>query len=128
MLVRIPAERRVIILLSNTRDLVWRLDDFAVAINHILDREPYSLPRQSAAEALGEQLNNGVRGSAIIASFRRMDRDTANYSVDEAELNRLGYYALYTLRAPADAIELFAANATRFPRSANVYDSLGAAI
>jgi CubicO group peptidase (beta-lactamase class C family) len=127
LLVRIPAEGRVIILLSNTRDLVWRLDDFAVAINRILDREPYSMPKQSAAEALGEQLNNGARGSTIIANFKRMDRDTANYSVDEAELNRLGYYALYTLRAPADAIEIFAANATRFPQSANVYDSLGEA-
>ncbi len=42
-------------------------------------------------------------------------------------LNRLGYYALYTLRAPADALEIFAANATRFPQSANVYDSLGEA-
>jgi len=127
LLVRMPEERRVIILLCNTRDLVWRLDDFAIAINHILDHEPYALPKQSVAEVLADQLKTGRKGTALLAAYGRIEKDTANYSVDEAEMNRLGYYVLNSLRIPADAVAIFALNATRFPQSANVYDSLGEA-
>lgn len=37
LMVRVPEARRTIILLSNARTLVWRVDDFAVAIGRILD-------------------------------------------------------------------------------------------
>jgi len=56
-----------------------------------------------------------------------MRTDTANYSLDEAEMNRLGYYILNTLKAPRDAVQIFEMNVAGFPRSANTYDSLGEA-
>jgi tetratricopeptide (TPR) repeat protein len=127
LMVRIPSEDRVIIFLSNTRDLVWRFDDFAVAINHILDGEAYSPPRRSVAEALAEQIRGKSRGQQLRDQFLRMRGDTANYSLDEAEMNRLGYYVLNTLKAPRDAVQVFEMNVTAFPQSANVYDSLGEA-
>jgi len=127
LMVRIPAEDRVIILLSNTRDLVWRFDDFAAAVNHILDGAAYTLPRRSVAEALAESVRDGSHGDVLRRQFQQMRADTANYSLDEAGLNRLGYYALYTLNAPRDAVEIFEMNVAAFPRSANVYDSLGEA-
>jgi len=127
LMVRIPSEDRVIIFLSNTRNLVWRFDDFAVAINHILDGEPYSMPRQSAAEALAGGMHRGLRNDALRELVGRVRRDTATYSLDEAELNRLGYYALYTLKAARDAVQIFETNVAAFPKSANAYDSLGEA-
>jgi CubicO group peptidase (beta-lactamase class C family) len=127
LMVRIPSEDRVIILLSNTRDLIWRFDDFATAINHILDGEPYALPRQSVAEALGAAISAGSDSSRLDALFLRLRADTATYAIDEAEMNQLGYYLLGVLRVPRDAVQIFAMNVSAFPRSANTYDSLGEA-
>ncbi len=127
LMVRIPSEDRVIILLSNTRNMVWRLDDFAVAINHILDGERYSLPKRSVAESLADDIGHGAHGAEIRTKFLTMRADTINYSVDEAELNRLGYYVLNSVKASADAVQIFALNVAAFPRSANVYDSLAEA-
>jgi len=127
LMVRVPSEDRVIIFLSNTRDLVWRFDDFAVAINHILDGESYAAPRRSVAEVLAESLRGDARDQALRDRFMRMRGDTTSYSLDEGEMNRLGYYVLNALKAPRDAVHVFEMNVAAFPRSANVYDSLGEA-
>jgi Tfp pilus assembly protein PilF len=127
LLVRVPSEDRVIILLSNTRDLEWRFDDYAVALNHILDGEPYAPPKRSVANTLAEAVRAGERDDALRTRFAAMRRDSANYTVSEAELNRLGYFLLNSRHQPADAIAIFALNVTAFPKSANTYDSLGEA-
>jgi CubicO group peptidase (beta-lactamase class C family) len=128
LMVRIPSQDRVIIFLSNTRHLVWRLDDFAVALNHILDGEPYALPRRSLAEAAAAEFNGGVRAGDLRRFLITNRADTSDYTLDEAEINRLGYHLLYPRNAPADAVVVFTFNAEAFPRSANVYDSLGEAL
>ncbi|HEX3581315.1 MAG TPA: DUF2306 domain-containing protein [Thermoanaerobaculia bacterium] len=48
----------------------------------------------------------------------------ANYNFDEAELNSLGYRLLRGKRVP-EAIRIFQLNAEAYPKSSNVYDSLG---
>jgi CubicO group peptidase (beta-lactamase class C family) len=127
LLVRVPSEDRTIILLSNTRDLQWRLDDFAVAINHILDEEPYAAPRRSVAQAVADAIRAGMREESLRTRFAAMQRDSASYVVSEAELNRLGYFLLYPKRQPAAAVAVFSLNVAAFPTSANTYDSLGEA-
>ncbi len=127
LMVRIPSEDRVIILLSNTRDLTWRFDDFAIEINRILDGERFSQPKRSIADALAQQIINGVRGTQLRTTVSRLIADTVNHSISESEINRLGYHVLYAMNAPADAVEIFALNVATFPRSANTYDSLGEA-
>ena len=127
LMVRIPSQDRVIIFLSNTRHLVWRLDDFAVAINHILDGESYTLPRRSVAETIATHVFADARTTDLRRVFVVTRADTSNYSVDESEMNRLGYYVLNTRRSPARAVEIFELNTDTFPRSANAYDSLGEA-
>ncbi len=47
--------------------------------------------------------------------------------VDEAQMNRLGYFLLYGLKKPEEAVEVFRQNVEDYPQSANVYDSLGEA-
>jgi tetratricopeptide (TPR) repeat protein len=127
LMVRVPSARRTIIMLTNTRDMVWRLDDFAVAIGRILDDLPHTLPKRSAAEAIAGDAQSGIGAAELGRRFEAMRADSAHFAVSEAELNRLGYYFLNARSAPTRAIEIFQLNVRAFPRSANVYDSLGEA-
>jgi len=126
LMVRVPEVRRTIILLSNTRTMVWRFDDFAVAIGHILDSLPYAMPKRSAAEALAASVKSGADHVTLERQFASMRADTARVAVVESELNRLGYYFL-ARGATSSAVDVFRLNVIAFPRSANVYDSLGEA-
>ena len=126
LLVRVPEARRTIILLSNARTMVWRFDDFAVAIGRILDGRPYSMPRRSVAEAVASSMNAGHPAPTVIREFDAMRADTARFALSESEINRLGYFFL-SHGAPSRAVDVFSLNVRAFPRSANVYDSLGEA-
>jgi CubicO group peptidase (beta-lactamase class C family) len=126
LVLRVPEQERVIILLSNVRGLVYRLDEIAAAINRILDGTAYELPKRSVAEALAPVIEQeGV--SEALARFQEMRRRPAEYSVNEAEMNSLGYYLLYRRKAVDAAVAVLQLNARAFPDSANVYDSLGEA-
>ena len=125
-MVRVPEARRTIILLSNARTLVSRFDDFAVAIGRILDRRPYAMPKRSVAEAVAASLKAGRPAPAVVREFDAMRGDTARFALSESEINRLGYFFLFR-SALSRAVEVFALNVRAFPRSANVYDSLGEA-
>jgi CubicO group peptidase (beta-lactamase class C family) len=127
LMVRVPSARRTIILLTNTRDMVWRLDDFAVAIGRILDGLPYALPRQSAAEVIAEDARSGKSAIELRRRLDAMRASSDRFAVYEAELNRLGYHFLNARNDPARAIEIFQLNVRAFPKSANVYDSLAEA-
>jgi tetratricopeptide (TPR) repeat protein len=125
-MVRVPDARRTIIFLSNVRTMVWRFDDFASAIGDILDGEPYALPKRSAAEAIATAVKEGIAGVGLESRFAALRADSEQYTVSEPELNRLGYYFL-SRGAASSAIDVFRLNVLAFPRSANVYDSLGEA-
>lgn len=127
LMVRVPSARRTIIMLTNTRDIAWRLDDFAVAIGQILDELPYALPKRSAADTIAADAQSGKSAAELGRRFDALRADSANFAVSEVELNGLGYYFLNARNAPARAIEIFQLNVRAFPRSANVYDSLGEA-
>jgi CubicO group peptidase (beta-lactamase class C family) len=127
VMVRVPSLQRTIIMLTNIRTMTWRLEDFAVSIGRILDGEPYSLPKPSVAEALASDVKARISAELIDRHFEQMRRDTARYALSEAELNRLGYHALNAWRDVTRAVDIFRLNVRAFPRSANVYDSLGEA-
>jgi CubicO group peptidase (beta-lactamase class C family) len=126
LMVRVPDARRTIILLSNARTMVSRFSDFAIAIGRILDGRPYSLPKWSVAEGLVASLNAGRPTDAVAREFDAMRADTARYALTESEINQLGYFFLDRGEA-SRAVDVFALNVRAFPRSANVYDSLGQA-
>jgi predicted Zn-dependent protease len=48
------------------------------------------------------------------------------YDVDEGTLNQLGYHLLQSGRKE-DAIQIFKRNVEEYPKSSNVYDSMGEA-
>lgn len=126
LLLRVPDQERVIILLSNIRGSVYRLDDIAGGVNHILDGAPYEMPKQPIAEVLLRVLDrSGV--PAMRTEFEKMRQRPAEYSLSESEMNALGYYLLNARAAVDAAVAVFQLNAEAFPKSANVHDSLGEA-
>jgi tetratricopeptide (TPR) repeat protein len=126
LLLRVPEEERVIILLSNIRGDVYRIDDIAAAVNRILDGAPYEMPKRSIAETLAPIIeHSGV--TAALTEFRQMQARPDEYSLNESEMNRLGYYLLNTRKAVDASVAVFRLNVEAFPSSANAYDSLGEA-
>jgi len=125
VLERIPAEDRVVIVLCNVRGPANYTDRMVTAIHAVLDGKQPEPPRRSAAMVLAGNLRRSA--DAIRRELDTMGADTEHFYVDESEINLLGYHALQSRRDPPTAIAILAFNARRFPKSANVYDSLGEA-
>jgi len=85
-----------------------------------LDYEPYNSPTKTL---LKEIL---ARGEKALDDHRRSGTPRARKTPDESQMNWIGYQLLSRKRY-AEAIKVFEANAADFPRSPNVYDSLGEA-
>ncbi len=68
-------------------------------------------------------LNKNVE-TAIEVYYDLKDEYENKYNFNEGELNTLGYRLLQTGHTK-DAIEIFKLNVEQFPKSSNVYDSLG---
>lgn len=106
------------------------VDGKRVNTNHPYDPEapeydPYDpRPRRPAAEALLPLITEkGIE--AALRSYPTL-KQSADYYVSEGQLNALGY-RLLGMKKVREAIEIFKLNAETYPRSANVYDSLGEA-
>ena len=121
---RVPALRRVVILLSNVRGPVDRLDDITLAVNRALDGLPYDAPRRSLAQALAATVRTDTSAETR-ARFHAL-RGRSDFALEEAEMNALGY-ELLALGEPGPAITVFRLNVESFPKSANAHDSLGEA-
>lgn len=83
-------------------------------------------PRKSIAETLSATI---VSGGADAAAKQYQELKTlapTTYNFDEDELNTLGY-ELIRANKLKDAIRILQLNAEAYPRSSNVYDSLGEA-
>ncbi len=75
------------------------------------------------------KLNDKGGSSAMISRYRELkgtNFDNKKIYANEAELNTLGYLLLRAKKAD-DAVAIFKLNVEEYPRSANVYDSLGEA-
>lgn len=83
-------------------------------------------PRKSIAETLSATItSSGVDAAA--KQYRDLkNAEPATYNFDEDELNNLGY-GLIRAKQFKEAIRIFELNVEAYPRSSNVYDSLGEA-
>jgi tetratricopeptide (TPR) repeat protein len=122
-IVRVPAKKQVIILLNNTGGAP--LSAMSVAILGILYDRPYALPKRSVAGEI-ERVITGEGTAKAVAEFDRMKALADAFDVNENELNNLGYRLLQDGKVQ-EAIAVFTMNVGTFPRSWNVYDSLGEA-
>lgn len=122
-LMRNPAHDRVIIVFDNSQNEV---DPSARAALKILNGGQVESPRRSLARLFGPLLVTTSPDSATRA-LEGAPEFSEPASVDEEELDRLGYELLEAER-PAEALAVFAVNVRLFPGSWNVYDSYGEAL
>lgn len=120
--IRNTTRDQTVILLSNIELLRYYT---LTALLRILNGEPYRLDLKSLANAMGREYT--LRGrEAMLKLFRKL-KGSDDYNVSEDELNELGLRLLYDRKDTGAAIEVLRLNTEQFPRSFNVWDSLGEA-
>ena len=122
LITRVPEEKNVVILLNNTGGAP--LNQITVAINAILDDQPYDFPKMSLADAVLETFTNEGTEKGM-AKYEEL-KNHNEYNLDEGEMNRAGYTLLQSGKVK-EAIAVFKINVQVFPESSNPYDSLGEA-
>lgn len=119
---RIPADKDLIVLLNNTGGTV--LGEMNTAIRAILYNQPFNQPKKSLAfELLDVFSNQGL--TAGTDTYKKLKNDPT-YGIKESDMNQVGYQLLQAGKTK-EAIEAFKINAETYPKSGNVYDSLGEA-
>ncbi len=124
-IVRLAADKRLIVLLDNTSQGRY-LDKIVAGITNILYEQPYESAKRSIAEALRQTIAE-KDVAAGIKQYRELKANKANeYDFSEEELNMLGYQLLQKQKV-AESIEIFKLNVEAYPQAFNTYDSLGEA-
>lgn len=119
---RIPADKNLVVLLNNTGGTI--LDEINEGIRAILYNQPLSQPKRSLAfELLDVFSEKGL--AAGTDTYKKLKSDPT-FGIKEDDMNRVGYQLLQTGKKK-EAIEVFKINVETFPKSGNVYDSLGEA-
>lgn len=119
---RVPADKNLIVLLNNTGGTV--LGEMTAAIGAILYNQPYNQPKKSLALELLDVFSE--KGTAAgLETYKKLKSDPT-FGIKEDDMNRVGYQLLQTGKKK-EAIEVFKINVETFPKSGNVYDSLGEA-
>jgi CubicO group peptidase (beta-lactamase class C family) len=95
------------------------------SLMRILNDESYKLDLKSLATSMGRTFNKSG-AKAMLTAFQQL-KASDDYNLSEDEINELGYRLLYDRKDAAAAIEVFKLNAEQFPKSFNVWDSLGEA-
>ncbi|WP_281231740.1 serine hydrolase [Flavobacterium gelatinilyticum] len=119
---RILTDKNLVVLLNNTGGTV--LGEMTDAIQAILYNKPFEQPKKSLAfDLLDIYAAKGVTAGS--EAYKKLKNDP-NYAVKEGDMNRVGYQLLQDGKKK-EAIEIFKINVETFPKSGNVYDSLGEA-
>lgn len=95
------------------------------SLMRILNDEPYKLDVKSLAGAMGKEYNQ--RGSQGMLKVFNQLKGSDQYGLNEDEINELGLRLLYDKKDAKAAIEVLRLNTEQFPKSFNVWDSLGEA-
>jgi CubicO group peptidase (beta-lactamase class C family) len=123
IITRIPSDKSLIILLSNTGGAP--LPEMTFAINGILYDKSYAFPKKSIAYSLLDATEKEDVSKAL--SYYKAIRDSGNYYLNETEMNDVGYQFLQSGRTK-EAAAIFKLNVEAYPNSFNVYDSYGEAL
>jgi CubicO group peptidase (beta-lactamase class C family) len=123
-LLLIPGQSTAIVTLGNCDTFHSRQLAFAL-LDVMLGEEPEP-PMLSISGPVGKMLLKKGAKAAVKLYYQLKKNKTDNYYFRESELNRLGI-ALWSQNRLDDAIEILKLNAAEYPKSWNVYDSLGEA-
>jgi CubicO group peptidase (beta-lactamase class C family) len=120
----LPGQSTAIVTLGNSATFRSREVAFAV-LDVLLGEEPES-PKLPISVSVARMLTKEGAKAAVELYHQLKKNKPDNYYFTEQELNRLGY-TLVKQNRPDDAIEILKLNAAEYPKSRNVYDSLGEA-
>jgi len=125
-IVRMTNDQRLIVLLDNAEDGRY-LNQIVLGVMSILYDQPVDNPKRSIVDTV----RNAIAEKDVAAAIKeyrtlKAGPTASEYDFDERELNALGYELLQTKKV-TDAIEVFKLNVEMYPKSSNVYDSLGEA-
>lgn len=114
-----------IILMTNNKQ--GNLYFIEKSIEAILENKPYAQVKKSFLDEFNVKLNS-MSGEQIISFYNDLkSKHASEYSFDDENvLNETGYYLMGQKRL-VDAITIFQYNTKLFPKSGNVFDSLGEA-
>jgi CubicO group peptidase (beta-lactamase class C family) len=114
-----------VILMTNNRQ--GNLYSIEKSIESILENKPYTQVKRSFLDEFNTKLDL-MSGDQIINFYNdlKSKRGTEYSFDDENTLNETGYYLMNKKRL-ADAVAVFEYNTKLFPKSGNVFDSLGEA-
>lgn len=119
---RLPADKNLVVILNNTGGTI--LGEMNEAIRAILYSQPYQQPKKSIALELLDVFSTKGLATGITA-YQKLKNDPT-YGIKEGDINNAGYQLLQNGKTK-EAIEVFKINVEIFPKSGNVYDSLGEA-
>lgn len=121
---KVPEGITIILMTNNKQGNLYAIDR---SIEAILDGKPYAQIKKSFSDEFHTKIDS-LNGTQILAFYNDVKAKHADeYSFDgEDTLNELGYYLMGDKRM-ADAITVFEYNTKLFPKSGNVFDSLGEA-
>ncbi|MEO3403635.1 serine hydrolase [Mucilaginibacter sp. CAU 1740] len=121
---KVPEGITIILMTNNKQGNLYAIDR---SIEAILDSKPYAQIKKSFSDEFHTKIDS-LNGTQIIAFYNDVKAKHADeYSFDgEDTLNELGYYLMGDKRM-ADAVTVFEYNTKLFPKSGNVFDSLGEA-
>jgi len=114
-----------IIFISNVRhELIGKIRE---GIVNILNDKLYTIPQTSWANwIMSKSKVVGMKQAILNYKSIANTKDSSKYYFSERECNSLGYYLVRNNRMD-DAIQLFVLNTEQFPKSGNVFDSMGEA-
>ncbi|MCD0471919.1 serine hydrolase domain-containing protein [Flavobacterium sp. JAS] len=120
-----PKDNLSIIFLANGIGSDVNVEDIVNHIAYLVDNDiiDYGFV---AYETLMKSAQENVSGFKNTFATLRKDPKYSNVNFEE-HLNRIGYMLLYVDKKVPEAVSVFSLNAKEFPKSSNVYDSLGEA-
>lgn len=119
-----PSGVTIILMTNNKQGNLYSIEK---SIESILENKPYAQVKRSFLDEFNTKLDS-MSGDQIISFYNdlKSKRGTEYSFDDENTLNETGYYLMNKKRL-ADAVAVFEYNTKLFPKSGNVFDSLGEA-
>jgi len=121
-IMRVVSDNLAIIVLSNYAN--GQAAKISNDITKIIYNIPYKLPAKPITALLISSGSKSIKEA--IAEAKELAKNKDEYSVNENDINLLGYQLMQQGKID-DAIEILKFNTEMFPESSNVYDSLGEA-
>jgi CubicO group peptidase (beta-lactamase class C family) len=126
-LARIESDSILVIVLKNSRNDTYISPAYAPVIGQeiisILYGEEVEIPKKSIARQMGFLIGQNGIDKAVKEYYNIKKTESANYNLEESELNRLGIELFFKFKMAEEALRVFEVNMNEFPHSYNTYDS-----